>query len=202
MQDRIILTIDLDFLEKYINEYNQFVATEVVQDEKILWYVTRELYKKHYEEELENEILEGADEFIFRIVNENSNAKFYLLNSHEQVLNYLLDSENNYVYNIDFHHDIRYSLEAVQDSNCSNWVSFGYDKGLIRQYNWINRATSEFPVCKFIPFDNMEWRKIDTASLPKFDAIFFIRSPEFLSEKVYNEFKKRYNELGLNDIFK
>lgn len=199
-----ILTIDLDFMAKDIRGYNNCIPFEMLEDfpkdddNDTLWKATKLVFNMRFKKHMSEEILKGTDDFIFRIIENNLDAEHYYVENHNEALDCFPRDTENYVFNIDFHHDMGYDFSNDQ-AECliNNWVLLGYDDGFIKTYSWIRRATSAFPVQTAIPYEHEEWRNIDPDKLPKFDIIVIVGSPEFTPKSIYNKFVKRYNKLGL-----
>lgn len=198
---RFILTIDLDVLAKDIARYNKYVLdVEELSNEAIWQVLTQRKFKEEPPLDFCSYVPEAMD-ILLRILKHNEDVAelFYIIDHHE-VIDVLDSKYDNIVYNIDFHHDMGYTYYVGDnDLDCGNWVNKAWDKGLIKQYNWVNRASSSFPECKYLPYDNMEIRGITPENMPFFHEIYIVRSPEYLHEKIYNEFVRCYNELNLKN---
>lgn len=168
-----ILSIDIDILFKDCLYYQQFIDDELTpkQSWKVIEWKTG---KQDYD------IDKDCLEFIKNILKYKcKGAEHYLIQEHDEILNIIkYYGKNNFMTNIDFHHDITYG-NGDEKLNIENWVQFARVKEYIYKYLWICQDNSE--ICQISPFNytRSSWKDIDINNLPHYDVVIFCISHQF-----------------------
>ena len=131
------------------------------------------------------------------------NSESFLIKEHDEIIDIIKDyGKNNFITNIDFHHDITYGNDD-SDLNIENWVQFAREKDYIKNYLWICQDNSE--ICRLSPFNytRSTWKDISIDNLPEYDLVVFCISHQFtppkywgvaqqLREYLHNEIKNEF----------
>lgn len=168
-----IISIDIDILFKDCLYYQQFIDDDLtpLQSWKVIeWKTGKQNYDIDY----------NCLNFIKDLLkNKCKGAEHYLIQEHDEILNIIeYYGKNNFMTNIDFHHDITYG-NGDEELNIENWVQFARTKGYIHKYLWICQDNSE--VCQISPFNytRSSWKDINIDSLPNYDVVVFCISHQF-----------------------
>ena len=188
-----ILSIDIDILFRDCLQYQQFIDDELTPSQSwkvIEWKTGTQNYK------LDIDCLN----FIKSVLKNNcKKAEHYLIQEHDEIIDILkLYDKNNFVTNMDFHHDITYG-NGDEELNIENWVQFGRKEDLIKQYLWICQDNSE--VCQMSPFNytRSSWKDINVNTLPKYDVVIFCVSHQF-TPPAYWDYAQKLREYLANEV--
>lgn len=186
-----VLSIDFDYImSPCIKLYNSYCAGN--ENATVSW------------NRIENEL--GIEKFlcydaeslkqIALLIQRNvqNGARLIPIEEHQEIigkLSNLSDSEKIDLVNVDFHHDIWYNPDALEniinfdDYSCADWVGYLYFKNKLNSYRWVKAANSDM-------FNNSTGEEIPLEVLGKkdlpniendFDVIYFCFSPQWVPYK-------------------
>ena len=129
----------------------------------------------------------------------NNGAEFIKIDEHDKIISKLIPRYNDEKFditNIDFHHDIAYNKDSINDiknfdnHTCGNWVAYLHLKEYLDKYTWVKASNSDMcdPEIKSaigIEYDIINKRDIDKIE-PVFDQIYFCLSPQWVPYKYHH----------------
>jgi hypothetical protein len=92
--------------------------------------------------------------FLFTLLDNNTVDKFYFIDSHDTIIDFLDENKEYCIINIDHHHDIGYDPPDAKEKsplNCGNWVQFVPN---LKHYHWVRNINSIMPP-DYITINNM-----------------------------------------------
>lgn len=190
MNTKTIVTYDMDFAFPKNNSYYD--------------YVDKDKFNKQSLDNVDNYNID----LLRKILSICKNV--LIVNTHDEVLNFVDFNEYNNVINFDHHHDIMYSNDTIIDIN--NWIEFdeykyelptqdkesmwaGY---LIRKnninYTWIrNKLSSDFEYSELFKYNEILNTEINVDDI-KCDMVVIVRSPKYCSKKQIEFIKNKIME--------
>lgn len=73
--------------------------------------------------------------------------KIIFIESHEEIINFLPDSSEIHLINIDHHHDLSYeNKDPNLGVNCGNWGKYLLNNNKIKDFFWIHNINSILPI--------------------------------------------------------
>jgi hypothetical protein len=147
-----ILSIDFDYIMfPCISLYNDIVGGDANPTQ--LWI------QMEYERKLKDFLSYDANAYdtIMQLCVKNISNKATIvpITSHEEIITFLekhcsveMEQEENFVDNVDFHHDVLYnkddfnSIYNFGDKSCANWGGYLLCKGMVQNYTWYDTPHS------------------------------------------------------------
>ena len=134
-----VLTIDFDIvMADEIELYNDKITSQNTVDDLANIYPCLKNLK------INMEIYLKLTKWLINYLKEHGNANIHFITSHDETLSFL-SNQNNYVINIDHHHDLGYiqsDFTTLGVKKCSNWVLYGLKNKTINKYKWIKNKNS------------------------------------------------------------
>jgi hypothetical protein len=126
--------------------------------------------------------------------NVKNGAELIPIEEHQEIINKLsclTECEKIDLVNVDFHHDIWYNPDSLEnlinfdDYSCADWVGYLYFKNKLNSYKWVKAANSDMfknSTAEKIPLEILGKRDLVTLE-SDFDKIFFCFSPQWTPYK-------------------
>lgn len=168
-----IISIDLDILFQ-CHKYEKYIFYDI--EPKMAWKVIDLLnieYSPDYEKIYK----------LLNIIRDIPKEKRYIIENHEEILDFLKEYKNVNLYNFDYHHDTGYK-EFSYTPNGGNWVLFAKNNKYIKNYFWFKNEFSDIQKNK--PFYFEEYNILDEYSLPKFDMAVICISKHYTPFKYWD----------------
>lgn len=132
MEKEIVLTIDFDIImQPSIETYNSILGDGDWEELRIAIPFCDWLPNS-------NSIYAKLTGFLLNISNFLNQNQIFFITSHEQIINYIDKNKEQYLVNIDHHHDIGYDHDDL-GLNSGNWVKYIPN---LKSYMWINNKNS------------------------------------------------------------
>lgn len=194
MKEQKILSIDLDIImHKCIDLYND--DSEGGDDPDWYWeWVENEYgYKALHLYEYDPDAILG----IYKLIGLNKDKPLYFIESHEEIVDILSEQEDYkdtkyHMYNLDFHHDLWYEEETLEDFikhkdveySCANWLGYLFFEKKLASLTWLKASNSLMP----IPYAGLKMKTLGTKEFFRlenidFDQVFFCLSPQWVPEE-------------------
>lgn len=109
-----------------------------------------------------------------------------IITEHVEILDMLKSYKDVDLWNIDFHHDMGYSIIRSKP-NSENWVLHAKFDKLINSYTWIRTELSE-PVYD-VAFNFEQYNILDDFEYPTFDKAVICISPKYTPKKYWDIYK-------------
>lgn len=174
-----VLSVDVDvIMAPCCNVYNGKIDSG---DWKALW---KELLPEMGELNYDGEILKN----LFTLFKQQD-CEFYFIEDHNDILPFIIPGCS--LYNIDFHHDIYYNVQAsagdteVRKNTVGNWVDYAVKRNLIEEYTWVHPFNSN----KFLQWLDIPYYEKDVSEIPslgKFDRVVVCSSPQWVPPQYHN----------------
>ena len=180
-----ILSIDFDYImSPCIKLYNNYCAGD--ENATVIWD------KLEHDLEIEKFLCYDAQALkkIALLIQRNvkNGAELIPIEEHQEIIELLPKEETIDLVNIDFHHDIWYSPEAVEninnfnEYNCADWVGYLYLHNRLTSYKWLKAPNSDVYKGEEISYEILG--KNDFANIGNdFSKIFFCFSPQWVPYK-------------------
>jgi len=189
-----ILTIDIDFLFKKMNQYQKFIDFDLTpkQSWKVIHWKTKDMnIEPDYE----------SYEFVKKLLREKcSKAEVQCVSEHHHILN-ILQKYNVYLgdmVNVDYHHDINYS-NVLGEATESNWVTHARNNNYIRNYAWIRQDDSELPLYSNISLSHDSFKDFPIFELDDFDLVVICTSKRYVPPEYWTITQEFANMIGGKD---
>lgn len=188
---RKILSIDLDYIMfPCIKLYNQFSAGK--ENDTMIWrYITQEVDENYFY--YDAYALQNILNTILRNVKQG--ATFVPIREHQELVDYLHQLEDFEdltfdVTNIDFHHDLFYDEEELNQIlsfnkySCANWLGYLYMKDRINSATWVKAPNSPWyrEEIQYFPIEVKGLGDIQDLD-DTYDYVFLCLSPQWIPEK-------------------
>lgn len=206
-----VMTIDFDIILHWsLNIYNNSVGS----DEDNISDLLKENPNAYFTPRCDFGLYEYLTSFLIKCIKilPKDNIKF--IEDHDEVvelfdptLDIIKPTEKFKIYNIDFHHDIAYDEddidEAIEEIDCGNWIKYLFENyPNFESYIWINTSESldyddEYsPLLKKVFTQNINKYNLD-ALVKKIDYLYICKSPEWVPidiQFLYEVWKDIYEE--------
>ena len=111
----------------------------------------------------------------------------YVAYNHKMIIDFLSNTNDVNIINIDHHHDLSYCLDKDNKDNCANWAERLFKNGKMKNYIWAKNINSQLPIDDIqeklksynyiiADFNELKGRIINM----KFDKVFLCMSPEWV----------------------
>ena len=137
---------------------------------------------------------------LLKIQTQEKHTPLTALEEHQEIIDCLKkfdsfeDKESFEITNIDFHHDIWYRDEDKNDIvsfdkyNCSNWLGYLYLTDKTKKITWYKASNSDCLLDEKIIDNMVNISKIPYLFKEDFDAIYLVKSPQWVHHKFIHLF--------------
>ncbi len=140
-----------------------------------------------------NQFLELID---FSIKKFKISSKIIFIEQHHNIIKYL-DEKDNYIINIDHHHDIIQLEETPHELHMGNWVNYLINQQRLNHYMWIHNIDSMVELDNLHPIRQIKSFKMD----PYLNSISDVNFEKIIICKSFDFIPHDNKQMGLGTIY-